>query len=408
MLLRELAGTLKITPPPPDGIPAGDPADFDPESILRRAVAAGLAPELADALRPAGRRLAANRDLAAYFAGLAPVLFGEELHAVDPGLLPEKIGVLDEPDEYAFFALLVLSAADSRERAFARAGLPADAALGAVRDAGIWIAHFLRNRGFAGLSSRILGWDCGVLNGTPLTLGRLQFVLKRFAEPLTVCRNTADGKVLALAAKGEHFDRNGVCDKVDGDCDPEAWTAQLTETDTVITGCPITPFGRAEHRTVTLDKAVWKIVFRTGDWTLETHIPEAGPLDPAACGEAMRRAWDFFTRRHPDREIRSFSCLSWLLDPQYETILQPDSRILVFMRQYYLFPIAESGGDALWRVFGEDGMKNGLAGAPRNTGMQRRVAAFLERGGKLRSGGGFLLPEELALYGREPYRTPGR
>ena len=39
--------------------------------------------------------------------------------------------------------------------------------------------------------------------------------------------------------------------------------------------------------------------------------------------------------------------------------------------------------------------------------MQRRVADFLERGGKLRSGGGFLLPEELPLYGSEPYRrTP--
>ena len=404
MLLRELAETLKITPPPAGDLPAGDPAAFDPETILRAAVAAGLAPELAEALRPAGRRLAADRDLAAYFAGLAPVLFGEELRTGTTGFLPEKVGVLSEPDEYAFFALLALSAAPTRERAFTAAGLPADSARSAVRDVGIWIAHFLRNRGFAGLSARILGWDYSVLNGTPLTLGRLQFVLKRFTEPLAVFRNTADGKVLALAADGERFNRGGVCANVDGEDDPEAWTAALTETEASVTGSPISPLGRAERRTVTLDKAVWRPVFRTGDWTIETHIPEDGPLDQAACGQAMRRAWDFFSRRHPDREIKSFSCLSWLLDPQYETILQPGSRIVAFMRQYYLFPIAESGADALWRVFGEDGMKHGLAAAPRNTGMQRRVADFLERGGKLRSGGGFLLPEELPLYGSEPYR----
>ena len=134
MLLRELAETLKITPPPAGDLPAGDPAAFDPETILRAAVAAGLAPELAEALRPAGRRLAADRDLAAYFAGLAPVLFGEELRTGTTGLLPEKVGVLSEPDEYAFFALLALSAAPTRKRAFAAAGLPADSARSAVRE----------------------------------------------------------------------------------------------------------------------------------------------------------------------------------------------------------------------------------------------------------------------------------
>lgn len=403
MQLRELAEKLSITPSPDTPIAAGDSAAFDPEAILRDAVSRGLDPALADAMRPAARRFAGHADLAAYFAGLVPALFGGRPDISHAGLLPERIGALSEADEYVFFALIALSAAPTRERVFASAGLPADAAQGAVRDVCIWIDHFFRNRNIAGISARILGWDYSVLNGTPLTLGRLQFVLKPFAEKLAVFRSAAD-EVLALAADGERFDRDGVCDGVDGEHDPEAWTASLAETATAVTGYPITPFGRAERRTVTLDKAVWKPVFRTGDWTLETHIPEEGPLDPAACGAAMRRAWEFFSRRHPDREIKSFSCLSWLLDPQYETILQPDSRILKFMRQYYLFPIPESGADAGWRIFGEDGLKNGLAEAPRRTGMQRRVADFLARGGKLRSGGGFLLPEELERYGQEPYR----
>ena len=96
------------------------------------------------------------------------------------------------------------------------------------------------------------------------------------------------------------------------------------------------------------------------------------------------------------------------LNAQYEKILKPGSRIVAWMRQYYLFPIPESAADSLWRVFGEEGLKNGLANAPRNTSMQRNVAAFLEQGGILRSGGGFILPEDLAQYGNAPYRSTGK
>ena len=118
----------------------------------------------------------------------------------------------------------------------------------------------------------------------------------------------------------------------------------------------------------------------------------------------MTRALAFFRQDRPEEKIRGFSCLSWMLDPQYEFLLKPNSRILAFMRQYYLFPIAEGGADALWRIFGEDGLRDGIASAPRHTSMQRKVAEFIERGGKLRSGGGFLLPEELPRYGEAPYR----
>ena len=405
MQLRELAETLDITPMPAGSAAAGDPAAFDPRTILQNAVSFGLDPALAAAMRPAARRIAGDPELAAYFTGLAAALFPERPDIGGRGLLPERIGRLAEPEEYVFFALLALSAAPTREKVFVSDGLPADAAQNAVRDVCIWIDHFFRNRGIAGISARILNWEYHVLNGTPLTLGRLQFVLKPFGETLHVFRNTG-GEVRVLAGDGEAFTRDGVCAGVDGAHDPEAWTARYAETAETVTGNPITPDGRAHREPVTLDKRSWKCVFRRGDWTLETHIPEGAPLEIAACRESMERALGFFARRHPDREIRAFSCLSWLLDPQYETILPPDSRILRFMRQYHLFPIPESGEDAYWRIFGEDGLKNGLAAAPRRTRMQRNTAAFLERGGKLRSGGGFLLPEELDLYGREPYRKP--
>lgn len=408
MLLNQLADVLKISPAPCCALAASTDNVLDIAGILRNAVAAGLAPELADALQKQAGEFAADPSLAQYFNTIAPQLFSTTLSTDQTSLVPEKIGVLSEPGEYAFLGLLALYAIPSRRAAFAAAGLPEDAADKAVKDVFIWMDHFYRNRKFTGLSGRIAGWDYSVLNGVPLTLGRMQYVLKKFHDPLHVYRNVQTGQVLALAGEGTVFDRNGFANVEDAPADPQSVTAHLVENERTVTGTPVYPSGRAGKEPVTLDLELWKLQFKQGDWTLDTHIPEGPDLTLEDCKNSMIRALQFFREKHPDKDIKSFSCLSWLLDPQYETILKPGSRIVAWMQQYYLFPIAESGADALWRIFGEDGMKNGLAHAPRQTSMQKNVAAFLEKGGLLRSGGGFILPEDLPHYGNTPYPRAGK
>ena len=404
MLLKELADVLKISPVPGCDLAVSTDCVLDTAGLLRRAAEAGLAPELTAALQKQSEEFAGNPAAAQYFNTIAPQLFGPALSTDKTELVPEKIGAFSEAGEYAFLALLALYAVPTRRAAFAAAGLPEDAADNAVKDVFIWMDHFYRNRRFTGLSGRIAGWDYSVLNGVPLTLGRMQYVLKKFHDPLHVYRNTQTGEVLALAGEGAVFDRNGLANMEDKAPDPQSRTARFTENGDSVTGIPVYACGKVGSEPVTLDLAVWKLQFRQGDWTLDTHIPEGPDLRLEDCKHSMIRALQFFREKHPDKEIRSFSCLSWLLDPQYFSILKPESRIAAWMRQYYLFPIPESGADALWRIFGEDGLKNGLANAPRKTSMQRNVADFLEKGGKLRSGGGFILPEDLPHYGNAPYQ----
>lgn len=408
MPLNQLANVLKISPAPGCILQVSADNVLDIASILRNAETAGLAPELAGALQEQAGEFAAHPALAQYFNTIAPQLFSMDLSTEKTSLVPEKIGVLSEPGEYAFLGLLALYAIPTRRAAFTAAGLPEDAADKAVKDVFIWMDHFYRNRKFTGLSGRIAGWDYSVLNGVPLTLGRMQYVLKKFHDPLYVYRNVQTGQVLALAGEGAVFDRNGFANVEDAPADPQSVTAHLVANERTVTGTPIYSCGRAGKEPVTLDLELWKLQFKQGDWTLDTHIPEGPDLTLEDCRNSMIRALQFFREKHPDKDIRSFSCLSWLLDPQYETILKPGSRIVAWMQQYYLFPIAESGADALWRIFGEDGMKNGLAHAPRQTSMQKNVAAFLEKGGRLRSGGGFILPEDLPHYGNTPYPRAGK
>lgn len=404
MLPEQLTTLLKIQPPIPENTPIAASQDWDPEALIRTAEAAGLPPEPARAMRKEICNLLAIPGLGQYFNTVTSIFFGPDLDPFGTApWLPLEIGVLSEKQQYIFFALLTFYAFPSRRAAFAAAGFPEDAADNAVKDVFVWMEHFYRNLQYPGLSPRILSWDVPVLNGYPLTLGRMQYILKPFHDPLHVYRNTRTGEVLALAGDGSLFDRNGLANAEDAPEDPQSWRATLSVTADAVTGNPVYPCGRADQKTVTLDPAVWKLQFKQGDWTLDTHIPEGPDLKPEDCRDSMIRALAFFRERHPDKEIKSFSCLSWLLDPQYDRILKPESRILAWMHQYYLFPIPESGADALWRIFGENGMKDGLANAPRQTSMQRNVASFLEQGGKLRSGGGFILPEDLADYGKKPY-----
>ncbi len=404
MQLREVAEKLGVAP-----VPSGDreiPVNFclDSEGLICCAVEHGLEPAIADELRRQADRLCGNAVLVSYFNFLALEYFNDRLSVKHSGELPASIRILSEAEEFAFFALLAFTAIGSRRRVFASAGLPPESAGQAVADMFIWMDRFYRERRLAGLSGKIFRREYGVLNGSPLYIGRLQFLLGPFAGKIRVYRNRENGEVRVLSCGGVMFNRSGMPDGVNGDFDPVAWTSTFEEGPRSAEGNPVSPDGKVSREVVSLDTSVWSCVFREGDWTLDTCFPEGTVLDLDGCREAMRQALAFFRSLFPDRTIRGFSCFSWMLDPQYEILLRPDSKILAFMRQYYLFPARGGDREAIWHIFGDKGLMDGEP-VPCETSLQRHVAEFLEHGGKLRPCGGFLLPDDLDRYGSMPYRV---
>jgi hypothetical protein len=82
------------------------------------------------------------------------------------------------------------------------------------------------------------------------------------------------------------------------------------------------------------------------DGSLAVHIPETGPLTPAACDASFARAREVF----PDH--RSASCHSWLLDPSLADVLPGDSNIVRFQRRFELTDCGEDANvDVLRFVF---------------------------------------------------------
>jgi hypothetical protein len=114
------------------------------------------------------------------------------------------------------------------------------------------------------------------------------------------------------------------------------------------------------------------------------HIPESGPMTPAAVAASLDRARGFFPRHFPEERYTAFSCGSWLLDPQLLEYLPEDSNIVRFQRMFEIQPYeAPEGLDADVEVlrFAFRSLTTPLDRLPRGTVLQRAIVDHLKAGG---------------------------
>ncbi len=127
----------------------------------------------------------------------------------------------------------------------------------------------------------------------------------------------------------------------------------------------------------------------TGLVTLDTHIPESGPLDPAEVVASLGRVRDFFSAHFPEYAPYDYvTCRSWLLDPSLPTLV-PDTNIAAFCQLWTpLDPGMEADTSALNFIFRQPGTpRDQLA---RESRLQRAVLDHLDSGGHLREATGFI------------------
>ena len=122
---------------------------------------------------------------------------------------------------------------------------------------------------------------------------------------------------------------------------------------------------------------------------INMHIPRTGtPLDPVACDEAFALASAFFRPQIGD--VCVFVCHSWLLYPEHEKILSPNSNVYKFMKR---FMIAGHGvrmdmGE-LWRLFDTD--EKNVQRLPADSSMRRAYIEHLRNGGFMGWGQGMFI-----------------
>lgn len=135
-------------------------------------------------------------------------------------------------------------------------------------------------------------------------------------------------------------------------------------------------------------------------WTIGTHIPATGPLDPAAVEDSFARATAYFTTRYADLGLarpqgavpfgHEFHCASWLVNPVLTEELGANSNLGGFAHRWERLSAERSDDGAAFFVFGQLPPYH-VAALPRRTRLERLVAERLADGRGWESGHGRLV-----------------
>lgn len=398
-----LAVVSPLWPESQAAMPPGVLPFLAPEAVRRCRDLAGFGPEVEPVLLRTAARIQADPAL----RRLAWHCAWRLLEAPEPssfGDWPELARALG--NDCGVFYLLVGLACVPRVEAHHRSlGVPAGVTRETCLEAYCFSLNYREaSGGRLGLPRQQLYWLRHYTRERYFRLGRLEYWLRPYPGGVHVYRHRRSGEILALAEEGARFDAAGYLPRLTDVADPTVLReAAYSVTDAAVTGVPITPWGRALPRTVTLALADWERVLTRGDHCLQVHIPAGGGLSPAACVDSLSRAVEFFARHFPAEPAGAIVCGSWIYNPDLEVFLPEDANLVRHLSEVYLYPIPSGGTDGLWFVFLQDPFDP--ATAPRRTSVQRAVLDFVTRGNPWRCGGMFLLTDHVRQYGTRYYRS---
>jgi hypothetical protein len=381
--------------------PVGGPRFLQADTIKALREFSGLAPESEEHLLRAARTILASPALSHLAWHCARLLYDCLDYSANE---MRKWPILDAAmgEDSGLFWLLVMLEAIPRMRAKHEArGIPEivsrQTCTHFTESARIYREH---HEGRWGVLPRVLFWLRNHNAGELCCLGRMEYMVKPYAGHAHVYRNWETDEVVALAGDGATFTEQGFWET--SPTGP-TWTATLRVTKDHIIGYPMAPTGVAIHQEIALPANTWREVLKAGHYVLDTHIPAGGNMTPEACRDTMQQALDFFPKYFPERPFVGFACGSWILNPELEWIYRPDSNMVLWQRELYLYPIPSGPRVGLYFIFGQDDIDP--ATAPRDTSLRRAIADHLAKGGQLRAGGMFFLREDMDKFGTQFYRS---
>ena len=257
------------------------------------------------------------------------------------------------------------------------------------------------NPGRFGVDLRVVYWLRHDTEGELYRLGRIEYMSRPFTGQMQAFRHRATGETIALAEDGVYYTPEGYL-YGNAETNPGGWTSSLIFTDNSVKGHRLSPLGQATQELVELSFEDWECALKRGDHVLEMHIPGGGGFTPDKCLDSMQRAVEFFSRYFPEQPFVGLGCQSWILNPQMGEVYRPDSNMVLWQQEMYLYPVGSSGRDGLHFLFATDQIDP--ATAPRDTSLRRAFLDWLAAGKRLMAGGAFILTEDLQYYGTQHYR----
>jgi len=256
-------------------------------------------------------------------------------------------------------------------------------------DIGRWIAVYRANHGGA-LGCDRYHWLMHQFCAHLVQLGRLQYQMDRFPFPYTLYRSRTNGAWHCLADAGLNIDSTGHIG-LPGTSVGRLWTTiREVQGDRMLAHETDIDRGVVLHEPVSLYIGDLESVIVPGSAVLRLHIPEGGPLDPAAVDASLALAQSFFSQRNIPSSV--LVCDSWLLDPALDDFLPTQGNICAFMHRFMKFPVfrPSSQSQIFERVFGSRFTLDQLDTWPCTTRLQISLRDYLRQGGHVYTTGGFL------------------
>lgn len=258
------------------------------------------------------------------------------------------------------------------------------------------IATSAKREGILAFNKLYFKWTLLYANGELLTIGRLQFqIIDRMKYPILIFSNKQGEIKIMMDNVNVH--QSGNILGTAGYKDKEgSYIANITEEEDCYKGyCVDLDACLIQSKKTILQKTLWTPVFSNGDSAIEVHIPGGKGLREEECVQSFDMAREIYSRYFPEYNFKAFITITWLMSPELRHLLKPDSNILLFQKQFNVFPSEDSSGTAVFKyVYNKsvDSLENiDLNLLPENTSLMKKIKEHYKNGGHVNQFAGVFL-----------------
>ena len=263
-----------------------------------------------------------------------------------------------------------------------------------AKNVGGCIGASRRSLGRFGFTKLYFLWCTGHKNGALFRIGRFSFEVRENIDLGVYAFENDKGETKILMSSGHKVHTGGLLLGSAGTAGDAAFVTEYRETDTAYIGSPVTDGGlHVGKEEISLRKAEWTPLYRPGDNLISVHIPSEGSFDPETVGSSLDEGKRYFKALYPEKNLRAYMCISWLLSPELVSVLKPESNILSFGNRYERFPVVSEALDVFHFIFHKSvtGITEEVIDSlTENNSLERGIKALYKNGGFIHESGGFI------------------
>ena len=217
------------------------------------------------------------------------------------------------------------------------------------------------------------------------------FEIRTLPGEVYVLQDNTTGSLHPVLYKGRihssgHILNSAGCPETD-----DYFYARVTETEDAFIAFPCIN-NLVSRETAVFPKNKYNLVLQSGDHVLSVHIPRGTDISNASARRSLSAGFKMAVSLFPELDLKALYCHSWLLDPAFEHLLKPGSKIVQFGNIFTRYPAKSAGKEVFSFVFRHP---MPLEELPENTSLERSVKQYYLNGNFILAYSGVILPDQL-------------